>query len=76
MTDGAQELLLEAYRAHSVIYVFSGKLDVRANGNWFPKTLLSEILGLRFADYCGEHVQLTESGREEAERIETGSDKT
>ena len=76
MTDGAQELLLEAYRAHSVIYVFSGKLRVRANGKWFLKTLLSELLGLRFAGYCGEHVHLTKSGREEAERIEKGSDKT
>ena len=44
MTDGARELLIEAYRANSVIYVFRDKLHVRANGRWLPKTLLEELI--------------------------------
>ena len=67
MTEGARELLREAYKAHSVIYVFNDKLRVRANGKWLPKTLLEELLNLGLAEYNGVHARLTAKGQAEAE---------
>ncbi len=67
MTEGARVLLIEAYKAHSVIYV-SNNLRVRANGQGFLKMRLEELIGLGLAEYHGAHARLTIEGQEEAER--------
>ena len=74
MTDGARELLMQAYEAAgNAIYQFPDKLSVRANGKWLPKTSLNELQRLGYAEGGSGHVFLTQSGRYEAQRLKAES---
>ena len=68
MTEGARVLLIEASKAHSVIYVFNNNLRVRANNQGFLKIRLEELIGLGLAEYHGVHARLTIQGQEEAKK--------
>ena len=71
MTDGARELLIMASKASKVIYnVHNNALLVRVVEKQFPKRLASELIEYGFARVYGEHIHLTETGIQEAERLE------
>ena len=71
MTDDARELLIKASKASKVIYnVHNNALLVRVVEKQFPKRFASELIRYGFACVCGAHIHLTETGMQEAERLE------
>ena len=71
MTDGARELLIKAFKASKVIYnVLNNALLVRVGEKQFPKRFASELIRYRFARVYRAHIHLTETGIQEAERLE------